>query len=149
MHRFHRFESFILSLKTKNSENISVQINKILIGPNFAKGSQSVLGTRLICELLRKGIYQSDHELSRFINGFFCTFVTHPSNPSSLYFPPQDLNMIYHYGHHKTSFLDIQSKNTKYPGYKVYMSKLFFLWVNRALKLDESINNLTIGKFSF
>ena len=55
----------------------------------------------------------------------------------------------YHYGHHKTSFLDIQSKNTKYPGYKVYMSKLFFLWVNRALELDESINNLTIGKFSF
>ena len=38
-HHHHRFESFILSIKTKNSENISVQINKILIGPNFAKGS--------------------------------------------------------------------------------------------------------------
>ena len=94
-----------------------------------------------------------DHELSRFINGFFCTFVTHPSKSVlSVFF---SLGPEYHLGHHKTSFYDIQGKNTKYliyeqdPGLKVCMSKLFFLWVNSALKLDESINNLAIGKFSF
>ena len=95
------------------------------------------MGTRLICELLRKGIYGSgekkwsqkitfhvwsltillgntarvkmllsimkmqildqkmpDHELSRFISGFFCTFVTHPSKSVLSVFSSLDLNII-------------------------------------------------------
>ena len=104
-------------------------------------------------QILDQKCRMSDHELSRFINGFFCTFVTHPSKSVLSVF--SSLGSEYHYGHHKTSFLGIQGKNTKYliyeqdSGYKIFMSKFFFLWVNRALKLDESINNLTIGKFSF
>ena len=110
-----------------------------------------VLSSIMKMQILDQKCRMPDHELSRFISGFFCTFVTHPSKSVLSVFSSLDLNIITDI----TKLLFLTFKNTKYliyeqdSGYKIFMSKFFFLWVNRALKLDESINNLTIGKFSF